>query len=400
MTYISAILYTIKSVKYKIHIFVFFSETGRLPKGSEDTADLLLFFDRLFDSVNGNYHKPATGKIYRSAVTPRSPHRTLWHKSLPTLKGMKFISKSGKRISVPSLTSWVQSIESFIALTKYLHSAGLKSILLRNINQDPLENFFGAIRAHGLRNIMPNALAFMNSYKALLICNITSHNSVAANCEKDNAELLQSLKKMLIESVPQPKTNNIEIGPDHLSIRDPDVDNLIINPQKKEKCAAVAYCSGWLVHLLKKNVYKDCQTCRQNLESEQMQDFHQYIKIREYDQSKTWLCYPSREAFAYFFIVENIVTEVLKTKCHIKKIFEYFELIISIHINFNFITCANHKSALIKLIIKKSILFFVHNWCKDLNHLLSGKTTFWDENDEMKVAARNYYETHKLRKNK
>lgn len=364
-----------------------------------DTADLILFFDKLFDSVNGNFHKPDLGKIYRCAVTRQSPHHRLWYKSLPVLKSMTFITKTGNRATVPSLTSWVKSIEAFLALTKDLHSAGLKSILLRHINQDPLENFFGAIRAHGLRNNMPSAHAFINAYKSLLICNITSYKSVGANCEEDNFELLQSLKNILTENQPQLETSNanFEIAEEHLCIKDADVENLLSDPENKEKCAAVAYCSGWLIYLLKKNIYKDCQTCRHDFESEQMQDYHKYIKIKEYDSTKTWLSYPSREAFSFFFHSENVVTQVLKTKCQIKNINAYLELVLAININYNFITCNNHRNLSIKFMVKKIILFFLNNWCKDMNQLISGKTTFWDESDEMKVAAHNYYITHKTR---
>lgn len=34
---------------------IFFTDKGILPPESKDTADLLLFFDELFDSVIGSY---------------------------------------------------------------------------------------------------------------------------------------------------------------------------------------------------------------------------------------------------------------------------------------------------------------------------------------------------------
>lgn len=59
---------------------------------------------------------------------------------------MKFI---GDRVrSVPSISSWIKTIQGFQQISKKLHGLGLRSLLLRNFNQDPLENFFGAIRAH------------------------------------------------------------------------------------------------------------------------------------------------------------------------------------------------------------------------------------------------------------
>lgn len=117
------------------------------------------FLDQLFDSVNGSFSKPIKEKKYRSAVTPRSPHQKLWYRSLGVLKSMKYVTQTGKKNVIPSITSWVKTIQAFHEVTKYLHSLGLNSPLLRHWNQDPLEIFFGAIRAHGLRNVMPSAYA-------------------------------------------------------------------------------------------------------------------------------------------------------------------------------------------------------------------------------------------------
>jgi hypothetical protein len=113
-------------------------------------------FRPTFYSVNGSFSKPIKEKMYRSAVTPRSPHQKLWYKTLGVLKTMKYVTSTGKKSIVPSITSWVKTIQAFEEVTRYLHSLGLNSLLLRHWNQDPLENFFGAIRAHGLRNVMPS----------------------------------------------------------------------------------------------------------------------------------------------------------------------------------------------------------------------------------------------------
>jgi len=43
-----------------------------------DTAALCLFFDKLFDLMNGSYHKTVEGKIYRTGVENKSVHHELW----------------------------------------------------------------------------------------------------------------------------------------------------------------------------------------------------------------------------------------------------------------------------------------------------------------------------------
>lgn len=55
---------------------------------SEDTAELLLFFD----SVNGSTFHPQRRKELRAAVTEKSPNLEFWSKCLPVLKSMYYSS--------------------------------------------------------------------------------------------------------------------------------------------------------------------------------------------------------------------------------------------------------------------------------------------------------------------
>lgn len=123
--------------------------SGKLPVEAQETADILLFFDKLFDSVNGNFDKIKGGKIYRSAVTPTSPHHKLWTQSLAVLRTMSYIDQDNRKKTVPSIKSWIRSVEGFQKIFRYMHALGVQSLLMRHFNQDPLENFFGSIRALG-----------------------------------------------------------------------------------------------------------------------------------------------------------------------------------------------------------------------------------------------------------
>ncbi|CAK1593758.1 unnamed protein product, partial [Parnassius mnemosyne] len=375
------------------------AELGALDKSSYETADLLLFFDDLFDSVNGSFSEIIGGKKYRAAVTPTSPHHNLWNYSIPILKSMKFVSSNSRGV-VPSLSSWIQTIENFKNIVKFLNSKGINSLLLRNFNQDPLENFFGAIRAHGYSNIMPTSSAFEGAFKTLLINNITSSHSVGSNCEKDDSVCLQSLKCFLIN----PKDNNTatecedEVDYAHLYIDPINTDALLASktPMDIEKCAAIGYCSGWIAQLAKKHVFKNCITCRHDLEAEDLLNFHKFIKMKEYENKK-WLCYPTRALFDFFAQVEHISIEILKDRAK-NYISKYIKLIMTVNLNFNFLTCLLHKNDLTDYLINKSTFFFINNWCKDVNNVLTGKITFWDVNDPMKEKAHRHYSKNKGRK--
>ncbi|XP_045506305.1 uncharacterized protein LOC123702575 [Colias croceus] len=76
----------------------FLAEQGLLPEDCKDTADLLLFFDNLFDSLNGSFKNSSkkSGKVLLQAVTPTSKHQDTWNKSKSVLKSMKLFTKEGE----------------------------------------------------------------------------------------------------------------------------------------------------------------------------------------------------------------------------------------------------------------------------------------------------------------
>lgn len=98
---------------------------------------------------------------------------------------------------MPTLSSW-KTIVTFKNLIRHIYCKGITSVLLRNINQDALEHFFGSIRAHGCSNITPTSSAFESASKTLLINNISPPHSVDSNCKMDNGYYLQSFKKYLL----------------------------------------------------------------------------------------------------------------------------------------------------------------------------------------------------------
>lgn len=164
-----------------------------------------------------------------------------------------------------------------------------------------------------------------------------------------------------------------------------------------ERSAAIGYCSGWIAQLAKKKIYKNCVTCRNSMEAEESQSFHDYIKKKEFGNKK-WLCYPTRALFDFFAQVENICIEILKEHCTKKNISAYIKLIVNINVNLSFISCAVHADNLRNYLLNKSTMFFINNWCKDVNNVLTGKITFWDVNDPMKEKANRHYLSHKGRK--
>lgn len=73
---------------------------------------------------------------------------------------------------------------------------------------------------------------------------------MGSNCEEDGGTNLQSLNFFLTKggTIAEP-VEELSVEDQHLLITLVDTDDLINNgsAMAEEKCAAVAYCSGWLV---------------------------------------------------------------------------------------------------------------------------------------------------------
>ncbi|CAK1585593.1 unnamed protein product [Parnassius mnemosyne] len=99
----------------------YLASKGVIDKECQDTADVILFFDNLFDSLNGSYlnSKKKAGKALLGPVRPNSIHKKVWRDAKQVLLTMKFV-KNGKTTVVPSITNWLQSIKNMEYLVNQL----------------------------------------------------------------------------------------------------------------------------------------------------------------------------------------------------------------------------------------------------------------------------------------
>jgi hypothetical protein len=80
-----------------------------------DTADFLLFVDRLLDSVNGSTIEAQMGKLFRCAVSGTSPHIAFWREAKAVLRSIKFV-RDGKEFDPPTIENWLKTIDGFLEL--------------------------------------------------------------------------------------------------------------------------------------------------------------------------------------------------------------------------------------------------------------------------------------------
>jgi len=281
----------------------------------EDTGQLCLFIDNLFDSANGNTIKPSVGKDLRGAVTVNSPHWEFWKKALIVLESMEYETKTKKQ--VPSVTNWIKTIKGLQILCKRLLKDGFKCILLRNFNQDPIENFFGSIRSHGVRNIKPTCANFISSFKSIVINNLTSSHSIGSNCENDDCDgALDNLKEFLF--------NDNLTGIHPLEDAEDAIITLEIPIPNQQSYASInsnsrAYVTGWVMKKIKK-ITKNCNHCMTTMHSDAVLKEHMVIQARMYEDCN--LQYPNEEAmsiFSYIIQMFNFNFHKFVFKSNLKK---------------------------------------------------------------------------------
>lgn len=348
-------------VNFIVYLNCFYFFIG-IDREAADTGQLCLFVDNLFDSANGNVIKPTPGKDLRSAVTLTSPHWVFWSKALDVLRSMKY--ETTKKI--PSIANWITTIQGLQLICKRLLKAGFKYILLRNFNQDPIENFFGSIRSHGLRNINPTPANFISSFKSLVINNFTSTHSVGANCEADDSDgILDNLKDFLFNEIPLNEENEDEenCSAQHGALTTfPTLEQTgsLINSGSR------SYVSGWIIKKIKK-ITKNCTVCISKLSTPKILKEHFIIQARQYIDCN--LLYPDQDTIdLYSFIIQLFNSNFHKFVFKNNGFNEFLSLISKCAPIDNF-KCSNHD--LSNMFLKTACKLLTYSYINNINRILN-----------------------------
>lgn len=378
------------------------SDAGKVDPQIKNVQSFVLMMDKLFDSLNCNTFSILHGKIYRAGVKAGSPHHQLWIDAIKFLKSMKFIEKRkiGDKIcliekSVPSIKNFIKTIEGMQGIWKILSKKhGFDTMICRNFNQDPIENFFGNIRSLGIRNVAPNSVSFEGAYKSLLLNNFSSSHSIKANCEEDIATFLQSLNFFLDW---EPEESN---GENELPNQIPISEQLLYNNNAEIPEAGSdtrSYVCGWVLKKCLTRICKSCKTCRKEILADEIDNSLQLTKNKEYINGKIWLVYPSKKICTYFYDIQKITIDCIKHEVGTENIKQNIILLIDILIdNFN-LKCEKHNSAFKKYFKTSVINILIYSWCRSINRILTGKLVY-DGDDKIKTAAQLYYNKHKKNK--
>lgn len=206
-----------RKMKVKIATQVFSGTYGRnmyfcskriqLPNNNcTGTAAILLFFNDVFDSLNGD-GVPERDKLTGS-LNAESKHFKFWEYAIKMLDKMSFTEnlKTGKPNQSNVFKHLITTLKGMREISERLFKLGFQTVSLRRGNQDGLENHFSIIRTLCGSNTKPNARDFRCAYSTSILINLLADHSLNANCEADEDEPM--LKNLQILFTQERKTDN------------------------------------------------------------------------------------------------------------------------------------------------------------------------------------------------
>lgn len=341
----------------------------RMPSEASDTARLLLLFDRLFDSVNGGVKGSKKLKHLRlQTLTTGSCHQeVVWNEAIHVIRTMEFEKvRPNDRARPEVLKNWIFTLQGFKVLRAKLSLLGFSKFATRSFNQDPLENFFGQIRQHGVCNVNPTCAAFSPFFKSLLLNNFSTFHSKHGNCENDeNHGLLVTLNKFVKQQsqTVHKKSHDVQLPQVPQAILEVDFESL--------QTYVVSYVAGYVVkHLIP--LTKKCTFCSNNLlHNSEPLEIHSYIRQKDIGQK---LIYCNVNFINCVVQICNIVHFFLPSVSYAENFSNAIRKFIKENINFNFKDC-EHRISLEATIVSNITNLIIFNYFNIINKILNKKET-------------------------
>lgn len=318
-------------------------------KKGRDTAEIILFFDRLFDSVNGHTLKPE--KPLRVAVSHNSPHFPFWERAIKRLHRMRFVDTTDKNQLKDStiLKNWISTVQGFCKLWIILKKTyEFKYLKPRILNQDSLRHFFKQIRSFGVRNTNPTCAEFENSFKTLLINNLTLPRTVENNSEnKVDGSLLFTLKEFI-----RPENRYSDSSPKDAHILDLETETTFLDETYNYR----NICNSIAAKILSNSRIKGCGTCKNLLT----------------DTAKSELV-SSNDLLETFKDAENILTRIMSNVCYSHHTALMLETELYMQMDLRWLNCQQHDVPLKEFLISYVVVFYIYKWCNGINNIFTGK---------------------------
>ena len=282
-----------------------------LPSEAAGTAELIERIDKIFDCANSSSSR--SNKFSRRPISITSSHVTDMTEGIQFFKSLKIINDAtgqDRTSSLKCITGWCLTLNAMISLWRKLYDEGAISFLAtRRLNQDPLENFFGAIRQQGGNSDNPTAIQFKRAYRKLFHTNLLTIAS--GNCETDKDKPLVELGNLqgFATSLSEPNDNASQLMCISNEYRAEQVEEKLI------KKNAVAYVAGYL---LRKTFLKHkCPVCESALtdQTESYNETKTFLLYKAYDSDSSifgGLVVPSESMMSYVVSLEDKFVEYFR----------------------------------------------------------------------------------------
>jgi len=167
--------------------------------GAVQTSQVIEELDDLFDDCNGSLGR-RPDKPRRRNFSATSKHLRRWRAWQRKLRAVKLhVWKRATRKTVitrpPFVDNSVLTLKSLEGLCTYLQDVHKYRIVnVRQLNQDPLENFNGTVRALCGSNDNPTVSAYEQALKTAVISTLTGGRH-RGNCEEYDGEIMRGLRE-------------------------------------------------------------------------------------------------------------------------------------------------------------------------------------------------------------
>lgn len=168
-----------------------FVNQGHLKEEALATAEFIAKVDKLFDLFNAD-SKDNRWKPYRRGYCGEAYQDELLDDMFKLIGTISVFGEDGANNTNKHrhLLGWKQNIMAIKQIWHHLRNVdGVTFLPTKNMNQDPLENFFGLMRNAGGDNRTPTCYQFMNYFRRATCINIMSLSD-GTNCKNDLGYLL------------------------------------------------------------------------------------------------------------------------------------------------------------------------------------------------------------------
>lgn len=326
-----------------------------MPSEAHHTAYILRFFNDVADALNGDY-RDANGSR-RIPWSDSSYHDEFLGKARTALMKMHFVDKKTKKkvsTDVPCLQNLIDTLQAFKLLWKKLKSLGFTSFFPRNLNQDPLENFFGNIKSHDFKSTKPTCLQFESTFKSMVITNLSSKHTPGYNCEEDDGKFILPSSYLLLRDLVNvdefQENNNTE---DERYRQDILQEEVCPIPEKAHFYSNSEDLIRSLQLLMP--AVKSCSVCSKNFQEKSLRN-------------------PAHTRFRGLHLdAKRVLGRILSNNLSLKHLNEQAMQWLQPKLNSTFLTCQIHKTKLLIIFFNLCFIKYCKGILTYLNRVFRGK---------------------------